>query len=123
MIADAESRASLLEGGLTAGHDGSNFYLSSADGQYLMQIFEQLFKAEGNEIYLKPAIGYIEPDQEIDFYTVLSSALNRNEIAIGYRLIEHQRDRNMNYGIVLNPVKSEKFSLSSIDFVIVLSEN
>lgn len=94
-----------------------------SENKYMMQIFEQLFKAEGNEIYLKPAIGYIEPDKEIDFYTVLASAINKNEIAIGYRLIEHQRDKSMNYGIFLNPVKSEKFSLSSIDFVIVLSAN
>ena len=94
-----------------------------SENKYMMQIFEQLFKAEGNEIYLKPAIGYIEPDKEIDFYTVLASAINKNEIAIGYRLMEHQRDKSMNYGIFLNPVKSEKFSLSSIDFVIVLSAN
>ncbi len=94
-----------------------------SENKYLMQIFEQLFKAEGNEIYLKPAIGYVKPDQEIDFYTVLASALNKNEIAIGYRITIHQRDKEMNYGVVLNPVKSEKFSLSSIDFVIVLSEN
>ena len=94
-----------------------------SENKYMMQIFEQLFKAEGNEIYLKPAIGYIEPDKEIDFYTVLASAINKNEIAIGYRLIEHQRDKSMNYGIFLNPVKSEKFSLSYIDFVIVLSAN
>ena len=94
-----------------------------SENKYLMQIFEQLFKADGNEIYLKPAIAYIEPDVEIDFYTVLESALAKNEIAIGYRVMENCRDENKNYGIVLNPIKSEKITLSSIDFVIVLAEN
>lgn len=94
-----------------------------SENKLLMQIFEQLFKAEGNEIYLKPAIGYVEPDVEVDFYTVLASAIKKNEIAIGYRNMESCRDEKKNYGIVLNPVKSEKISLSSIDLVIVLSEN
>jgi voltage-gated potassium channel Kch len=94
-----------------------------AENKFLMQIFEQLFKAEGNEIYLKPAIGYVEPDIEVDFYTILASALKKNEIAIGYRMMEHCRDEKMNYGIELNPVKSKKITLSSIDFVIVLAES
>ena len=94
-----------------------------AENKFLMQIFEQLFKAEGNEIYLKPAIGYVKPDEEVDFYTVLAAAVKKNEIAIGYRIMEQCRDEKKNYGIVLNPVKSKKISLSSIDFVIVLSES
>jgi len=94
-----------------------------AENKFLMQIFEQLFKAEGNEIYLKPAIGYVQPDKKVNFYTILASALKKNEIAIGYRIMEHYRDENKNHGIVLNPVKSKKISLSSVDFVIVLSES
>jgi voltage-gated potassium channel Kch len=94
-----------------------------AENKFLMQIFEQLFKAEGNEIYLKPAIGYVEPDIEVNFYTILASALKKNEIAIGYRMMEHCRDEKKNYGIELNPVKSKMITLSSIDFVIVLAES
>ena len=93
-----------------------------SENKYLMQIFEQLFKAEGNEIYLKPSIGYVEPDVEVDFYTILEAAKQKNEIAIGYRHMEYCREENRNFGIVLNPVKSRKIKLSSIDFVIVLSE-
>ena len=41
MLTDADSRASLLDGGLfalTAGYDGNAFYLESADGNFLMNI-------------------------------------------------------------------------------------
>jgi len=41
MIADAESRSSLLQSGGTAGHDG-NFFLSSADGNFNMKMSGQL---------------------------------------------------------------------------------
>lgn len=41
MIADAESRSSLLQSGGTAGHDG-NFFLSSADGNFTLNVSGQL---------------------------------------------------------------------------------
>ena len=41
MIADAESRTSLLQSGGTAGHDGG-FFLSSADGNFTMNVSGQL---------------------------------------------------------------------------------
>ncbi len=41
VLADAETRASLLESGLTAGHK-NKFFLASADGKYLLNIYGQL---------------------------------------------------------------------------------
>lgn len=38
VLADADTRASLLEGGATAGHNGKNFFLASEDGSFLMKI-------------------------------------------------------------------------------------
>jgi phosphate-selective porin OprO/OprP len=38
VLADADTRASLLESGLTAGYDGKHFFLASADGNYRMNI-------------------------------------------------------------------------------------
>jgi hypothetical protein len=40
MIADADSRSSLLQSGATAGHDG-NFFLSSADGAFTLKMSGQ----------------------------------------------------------------------------------
>ena len=38
VLSDADTRASLLENGATAGHNGENFYLASEDGSFLLQI-------------------------------------------------------------------------------------
>ena len=42
VLADAETRASLLQDGAVAGHNGKNFFLASADGNNLMEISGQL---------------------------------------------------------------------------------
>jgi hypothetical protein len=38
VLADADTRASLLENGMTAGHNGSRFFLASDNGGFLMEI-------------------------------------------------------------------------------------
>ena len=94
-----------------------------AENKYLMKVFEQLFKSEGNEIYLKPAINYVELDKELDFYTVLESAQSKGEISFGYRIMEDFRNESKNYGIYINPKKSDKIVFSAVDFIIVLAKN
>ena len=38
VLSDADTRASLLDEGITAGHDGKHFFLKSPDGSFLMEI-------------------------------------------------------------------------------------
>jgi len=94
-----------------------------SENKYLMRVFEKLFTAEGSEVYLKPIVNYVHTDKPLDFYTVLESAVRRGEIGIGYRKMEFHRNEEENYGIVLNPTKSQKISFSPEDFVIVLAED
>ncbi len=42
MLADAESRSSLLQSGGSAGHDGSQFFLSSGDGAFRLNVSGQI---------------------------------------------------------------------------------
>lgn len=42
VLSDADTRASLAEGGMTAGHNGSKFFLASEDGGFLMNIEGQI---------------------------------------------------------------------------------
>lgn len=42
VLSDADMRASLQDDGLTAGHNGKNFYLAAADGSFLMKISGQI---------------------------------------------------------------------------------
>ena len=94
-----------------------------SENKDLMRVFEDLFDADGSEIYIKPAIEYVQPGMKMNFYTILESAARKNEVAIGYRVISKARDADDQYGVVLNPKKSDEFVLAENDMVIVLSED
>ena len=87
----------------------------------LVQVFDDMFDADGSEIYLKPMSNYIKPGIEIDFFTVVESAKRQNQIAIGYRVMANQYDKETSYGIVLNPLKTKKVSFAPEDKIIVLA--
>ncbi len=42
VLADADTRASLLEGGTVAGHNGKSFFLSNDDGSFLLKLAGQI---------------------------------------------------------------------------------
>ncbi|MFG0249689.1 MAG: porin [Phycisphaeraceae bacterium JB051] len=42
VLNDADTRASMLEGGMSAGHNGKNFFLASEDGSFLLKIGGQI---------------------------------------------------------------------------------
>ena len=93
-----------------------------AENAALKAVFDELFRAEGSEIYLKPAGDYVTLGTPLNFYTVLESARRRGEVAIGYRL-KAQADRpDQAYGVHLNPVKSAALEFSVHDRIIVLAE-
>ncbi len=94
-----------------------------SENKFLMKVFEDLFDADGSEIYIKPAVEYVRIDEPMNFYTVLESAARKNEVAIGYRIIADSRRADKDYGVVVNPKKSEMFTLAAGDKIIVLSED
>ena len=42
VLADADTRGSLLQNGMTAGHDGKHFFLGSADGNFYLELSGQM---------------------------------------------------------------------------------
>ncbi len=94
-----------------------------SENKYLMRVFEDLFDADGSEIYIKPAKEYVKPNVDINFYTILESAAQKNEVAIGYRIMAEAKMAEKGYGVYVNPKKSKVFRLSEEDTVIVLSED
>lgn len=94
-----------------------------SQNKQLMRVFDDLFQADGSEIYLKPAELYAQPGQPVDFYSVLDMARRRGEVALGYRIVAEQFNPDKAYGVVLNPRKSDKIKLSADDRVIVLAED
>jgi ion channel POLLUX/CASTOR len=93
-----------------------------SENKYLMRVFDNLFDAAGSEIYLNPITDYIKPGEKVDFYTVLESAKQKGQTAIGYRIVHDDHDKSKAYGVVLNPLKSDVVTFSKEDRVIVLAE-
>jgi voltage-gated potassium channel Kch len=89
----------------------------------LLEVFDDLFDADGSEIYLKPAKNYVALNTAVNFYTVTESARRRSEIAIGYRLERYSKDSTRAYGVRVNPPKSESVNFKPEDKIIVLAED
>ena len=93
------------------------------ENKSLMRVFEDLFDAEGSEIYLKPVTDYISLNTIVDFYTIIESANRKNQIAIGYKISSMSSDVNNSFGVVVNPIKSNQLNFNEFDKIIVISEN
>jgi len=93
-----------------------------SENRNLGNVFKILFSSESSEIYLRPISDYVKTGVEMNFYTVLESATQKNQIALGYRQMKHEHDHDQNYGIRLNPLKSNKVVFESDDRIIVLAE-
>jgi voltage-gated potassium channel Kch len=85
-------------------------------------VMADLFNPEGSEIHLRPVANYIEPGQPVNFYTVVESARQQDEIALGYHLQAYANDPTRNHGVVLNPNKHEPVTFGAEDRIIILTE-
>jgi Trk K+ transport system NAD-binding subunit len=94
-----------------------------SENKDLKKVFDVLFEAEGSEIYLKPIERYIKTGENVNFYTLIERASMLNETAIGYRIYAQKDSSEDNFGIQINPKKSNEITFSSDDFLIVLSED
>jgi voltage-gated potassium channel Kch len=94
-----------------------------AENKFMNAVFADIFDPEGSEIYLKPARDYVPLHQPVNFYTVVQSAVQRSQVAIGYRLKAASQEANQGYGVVVNPDKSVRLSFSENDQIIVLAED
>ena len=88
----------------------------------LAQVFDELFAADGSEIYLRPAGDYIPAGREATYATIVAAALRRGECAIGYREEAGADDPGRDFGVRINPPKSETVTLEEGDRVVVLAE-
>ena len=93
-----------------------------AETPELADVFGDLFDAEGCEVYLREAGCYVEPGRELTFATLQAAALDRGEVALGYRLMARSRDAASAYGVVLNPGRDAVVTFTEADRVVVLAE-
>lgn len=107
---------------VVGGHLISLLLTQLAENHHLATVFGQLFRAEGSEIYLKPADGYVRLGEWINFATVIHAASMRGETAIGYRLAAGSQ-RPPGFGVALNPPKHDPLILDRGDSIIVLADD
>ena len=90
----------------------------------MYQVYHDLFRAEGSEIYLKSAYVYFERlPVEVSFHEIMGVVLQRKEIAFGYRINRWAQRGDLNFGIKLNPDKQKKILLDQNDQIIVVAED
>ncbi|MEF3697563.1 CASTOR/POLLUX-related putative ion channel [Desulfolutivibrio sp.] len=89
----------------------------------LIQVFGDLFRSEGSELYLKPVAAYVREGCPVSFATVIHAALRRGETALGWRAAASANDAHANYGVRLNPSSSEIVTFAPGDKIIVLAED
>jgi ion channel POLLUX/CASTOR len=93
----------------------------SEDGR-LEAVFKELLGADGSEIYLRPAEWYVQPGEDVSWATVVAGAARRNETAIGLKSAL-LAEPGLKFGVVVNPEKSQTYTISAGDAVVVLAED
>jgi len=86
-------------------------------------VLNELLQADGAEIYIRPMTEYVREGVRTNFATLVEAARRRDETAIGYRVATLSRDHEQNYGIRLNPSKTQEINVASADRIIVVSDN
>ena len=92
-----------------------------------LDVYDDLFQAEGSELYIKPASYYFDfKDRDtitIPYGECVQAAKLRNEVILGLQIHANQKSKEDMFGIVLIPSKEEEFTLSSKDGLIALAED
>ncbi|MBO6301226.1 MAG: hypothetical protein J6N15_02185 [Ruminiclostridium sp.] len=86
----------------------------------LKQIFEELLREEGSEVYVRPAKNYIVPGSKTDIYTACEAAARQREVLIGYRLTDPETGE---MEMITNPPKSREITFGEKDCLVVISLN
>jgi hypothetical protein len=85
-------------------------------------VYEDLFREDGSETYLKPAWLYFENlPAELSFADVMLAAQKRNEVCFGLKIKSEEYEPK--FGIHIIPKKDEVFNLEEGDMLIVLAED
>ena len=90
----------------------------------IKRVYDDIFKEDGSEIYLKPAWLYFDQFPAVaTFADLIGIARKRNEVCIGFKAKALDADEPGKNGMALNPKKDARVSLQSDDCLIVLSED
>ncbi len=94
-----------------------------SENRLLVPIFTDLLDADGSEIYLKPAAGYVQLGQPVDLHTVAHAVAQRHEVFIGYKTVAIDADGQEQLQVITNPNKRDIVTFGEQDCLIVLAED
>lgn len=100
----------------------SLFLAQYSQNTFLPKVFDELFKAEGTEIYFKPANEYVEINKKLELYDVSRKCNEYGELFIGYKIKSMEGETRLSDGIEINPDKSNDVKFDKGDKIIVLAE-
>ncbi len=89
----------------------------------LQPVFDDLFSADGSEVYLKPIEDYVETGVPVNFYTLTHACTLRGEVAIGFKRQRFAQDPGQSYGVIVNPRKTDPVVFETGDRLIVLAQD
>jgi ion channel POLLUX/CASTOR len=102
----------------------SKIFAQVSEQRDIKTVYDDLFRAEGSELYLKPIHAYLASfPVEVSFADLMLLAQKRNEVCLGVKIggLEGAPDRN--YGVILNPEKNTRWTLTERDALVVLAED
>lgn len=102
----------------------SKIFAQVAQEPDVKRVYDELFREEGSEIYLKPVeLFFAQLPITLQFGDCVTAAQMRGEVAFGYKLASEEGDNAKMHGIHLIPKKTEQLTLSPGDCLITLAEN
>jgi len=94
-----------------------------SENHHLVRVFADLFSAGGHEIYLKPVADYVPIGVPVPYQAVVEAGMRRGEVAIGYREAATGRMPDKQFGVVVNPTKSNTITFARGDKIIVVADD
>ena len=92
-----------------------------------LNVYDDLFQAEGSELYIKPASFYFNFAEKksitMCYGEFIHAAQLRNEIILGLQIHSEEQDKKNMFGIVLIPNKDDEFTITEKDGFIALAED
>lgn len=88
-------------------------------------VYDDLFREEGSEIYVKPASLYFDVlPAQVRYADLMRLAQKRNgEVCIGFKLGLHEASPSKNFGVSLVPPKDEVVTIGPGDALVVVAED
>lgn len=125
-VADSDNTDIIQETGvrdfLISNRFVSRIFAQVSQDPVALEIYDDLFREEGSEVYLKDAGLYLTPGSWT-FARICRAAMERKETCLGLRLAALADDPAEGWGIRINPDKDQVFVLGPGDQLVTLAED